>query len=1212
MTNNNCLSTSDNRLVGDPVDTFTGAVVDRKLEFRLTGPLELWWYRHYDSAQSHRSFSFGWGHTHEFDRTLHFSSDKICYQAPVGREYTFPALTSAGDEIALHGFVLRRLTSQTYELNQHAEPSMLFQRNLPQRPARLTRIYNQDQEILFHYNSDDLLTHIVDSAGRIICVEQMPDGRLISLTLENKESQSKQLLAAYEYDERGNLVATQYGSGYGYRFTYDDQNRMLMRRGRMGFEFHYTYDDQGRCIYAAGDDQLYGVTMNYQTPGRLTKVTRADGGTWAYHFSSKGKLSKIIDPLDGIQQFIYDEKGLLALEVDPNQNATRLIYNSADAPITKVAPFDYPISLPEDQNRANPHINRVAANPVEYEYGRLIDVSRIILPNQSQLHELPLQVGARNLVTVRPETKQNINEFNAPFDVTPLGILWWPKPRYGRIFNEFGKLTDQRDEFGRKRHWEYDGSGNVVDYTDFDGSKWTYDNGTWHLLRGVTNPLGDEICLTYTTNGRVATCVDAGGALSEYRYDFKDNLVEVRRHGVVRDRYKRDAVGNLIAKHAEDGSELLKFEIGPGNLRTKRTLASGDEHTFQYDEFGRQINVSTHRDQVEFTYDDFGNLVLDKRNGLGVVRCYEGLSKSEELIYFDQFKVLYEWQDSNTRLITDPTGKHNQFQLLGNGLVRRHISNGSVESSQYDNQGRCLFKSLHRATGKDWNRRYYWSGEGELLRIEIDGIESVRHEYDAAHRLKRRFFNGTVENYELDHADNLITQPSLSNVTLKQGNRLATANGAKFEYNNRNHIACRQHDNYKIEYHYDSRDQLICVETEQGTWQADYDAIGRRVRKTWAGKTSEYYWNQDQLIAEISPSGRLRLYIYTDSIALTPFLIVDYSSIEAPPESGQCYFVFSDQIGSPCLIEDEQGKEVWRSRIKPYGEAEIKSAEGFECHFRFPGHYFDSELKLNYNRYRYYDPCLGRYIQSDPWGLAGGYNLYGYFPNPLLHVDVQGLGEEEGDATPCRDSDAEGEPPPGAPQPGAPRSLADMSPDELRDHVVRRSRELGDVFAEADPEGAKKTTLSVGVVERDGDPSTRRTVITTSADNQELPPSVQSALGPNEEGRATEPTIVRSPRRDNPDYDPDPDRPPDPRNNPKTVTDPMIVDPDTGEQTPYPRATRGEPVEGTQHHAEQRMERGAQDNNESVLAQQPTRPCCSGCRQVLGENGNLSKIPNPD
>ena len=39
-------------------------------------------------------------------------------------------------------------------------------------------------------------------------------------------------------------------------------------------------------------------------------------------------------------------------------------------------------------------------------------------------------------------------------------------------------------------------------------------------------------------------------------------------------------------------------------------------------------------------------------------------------------------------------------------------------------------------------------------------------------------------------------------------------------------------------------------------------------------------------------------------------------------------------------------------------------------------------------------PGLGRYLQSDPWGIAGGYNLYAYRLNPLLEVDVRGLGEE--------------------------------------------------------------------------------------------------------------------------------------------------------------------------------------------------------------------------
>jgi RHS repeat-associated protein len=73
-----------------------------------------------------------------------------------------------------------------------------------------------------------------------------------------------------------------------------------------------------------------------------------------------------------------------------------------------------------------------------------------------------------------------------------------------------------------------------------------------------------------------------------------------------------------------------------------------------------------------------------------------------------------------------------------------------------------------------------------------------------------------------------------------------------------------------------------------------------------------------------------------------------------------------------------------------WGEARI-TKETVKNPLRFQGQYFDHETGLHYNRYRYYDPQIGRFISKDPIGLAGGLNLYAYAPNPVRWVDPRGL-----------------------------------------------------------------------------------------------------------------------------------------------------------------------------------------------------------------------------
>lgn len=81
---------------------------------------------------------------------------------------------------------------------------------------------------------------------------------------------------------------------------------------------------------------------------------------------------------------------------------------------------------------------------------------------------------------------------------------------------------------------------------------------------------------------------------------------------------------------------------------------------------------------------------------------------------------------------------------------------------------------------------------------------------------------------------------------------------------------------------------------------------------------------------------------------------------------------------------------MWTLPYSAFGTAQPNSS-GLIYNLRFAGQYYDGETGLNQNYYRDYDPTTGRYIESDPIGLAGGTNPYAYVTgDPLSYTDVSG------------------------------------------------------------------------------------------------------------------------------------------------------------------------------------------------------------------------------
>jgi RHS repeat-associated protein len=197
--------------------------------------------------------------------------------------------------------------------------------------------------------------------------------------------------------------------------------------------------------------------------------------------------------------------------------------------------------------------------------------------------------------------------------------------------------------------------------------------------------------------------------------------------------------------------------------------------------------------------------------------------------------------------------------------------------------------------------------------------------------------------------------------------------------------------------------------------QYDINGLGERVVKHGAfvhplGEVNYAYDEAGHLIGEYDARGNtIEETVYLGDL---PAAVMDDTGFgfcfgAFGRSAASVHYINPDNIGAPHVITDTANRKVWQWNHEPFGNTEPVTAtkgsgffggglfgsldSGFTYDLRFPGQIYDPETGLNYNMARDYNPALGRYAESDPIGLVGGVNTYGYVrQNPLKYIDPRG------------------------------------------------------------------------------------------------------------------------------------------------------------------------------------------------------------------------------
>ncbi len=1001
---------------GCPVSMVTGEELLTLTDGALDGILPFEWTRLYRTSAVEVDCGLGFGWSHALAHRLVVSGDSVVWTDHENRHTQFPlpsdsrpAITNSLAEAAIY------LGSAPDELVL-AQASRFYHF----RDGVLTAISDAyDNRLRICRDRSGRIERLDNGAGRSLLLRYELD-RIVAVDYQVHRAkrrepyvwETEQNLVSYAYDEDGRLVCATNAVGESERYRYDDQHVILERQLAGGASFFWEWERAGkaaRCVRHWASFSQMDTRYAWGDDGRVT-VHNADGSQEVYVHDQRARLVQRIDP-DGATHFkSYDDQGRLTVEQDPMGAVTAYQYDDAGRLVALFPGEDEPTSYEHDngfvrvvrrgeavwkyeRNEQGDVIRKTEpdGNSIDYSYnkqGQLTGVwypdsscHRLVWNERGQLLEEQLPNGGikryryddlgRQIAREDEHGAQTVYEWDSVGRLIRLVLPGGSCREFS--YNPYGKIIAERDELGHVTRYEYaDGLHLISRRFNADGTqvKYRYDNVRL-LLTEIENEAGETYQLDYHLNGLIRQETGFDGQRTVYAYDLNGNLLEKTEYGdddsQLITRYQRDHAGRLVRKTLPDSSIV----------------------DYAYDRQGNLLSVEDGHWALAYEYDSQNRLTAEHQ-GWGTLRYgYDACGQLQHLCLPDNNRLTFNHDKGGHLATVELNGEVLTSHLFNSGREHQRQQGQLLSHYHYDDQHRLHAHAVTQQQNHLYQRQYDYDKAGNLTRLLDTRKGEHRYHYDPLARLTRADHSQDVqERFGHNPAGNLLMQDR-PGPDIVAANRLMIQGDRHYDYDAfGNLIRERRGKSQQLvtEYRYDCQHRLISITKPNGeTASYRYDPFGRRISKTVDDKTTEFFWQGDKLIAE-HHAERHRSYLYEPG-SFRPLALLDGFG----PKETKPYHYQLDHLGTPQELTNPEGEIVWSAHYRAYGQIARLDVGKIDNPLRFQGQYFDQESGLHYNRHRYYNPDIGRYLTPDPVKLAGGINGYQYVPNPTGWVDPLGL-----------------------------------------------------------------------------------------------------------------------------------------------------------------------------------------------------------------------------